>query len=248
VGSTLALAGLLSATFAVREPTVVNVLLAFLVPLLAGAAVGWLNGSAVSNLRVAPFIVTLGTMTIVRGITYIYTNAQPITGVLPWYTQFGEGYLGPIPIPVITFFVVVLVALLVQEFTRFGRYVYAVGGNPEAARASGVPVKLIVLSVYVICGALAGLSAIILTGRLHAAQSVAGTGYELNAIAAVVIGGTSFSGGKGSVHRTVVGALIIGVLLNGLNLLNVTSYIQQILIGSIVVGAVWVDERLTRRS
>ncbi len=241
VGSTFALAGLLSATFAVRDPSPFNVILAFLLPLLAGGFIGMLNGAASGYLRIPPFIVTLGMMTIVRGTAYMYTNAQPIANLPSWYNAFGEGYVGPIPIPVITFLLVVAVASFAQEVTRFGRYTYAVGGNLEAARASGVPVNRIIMIVYIVGGALAGLSAIILTGRLHVAQTIAGTGYELNAIAAAVIGGTSFSGGRGGVQRTLVGALVIGVLLNGLNLLNVTSYIQQILIGVIIVGAVWLD-------
>jgi putative xylitol transport system permease protein len=247
VGATFALAGLVSATFAVMEPSPLTVALAIGAPLAVGAAVGLGNGLAVARLAVAPFVVTLGAMTIVRGLTFMYTDAQPITDIPEWYTALAEGYLWIMPNPVVVFFAVALVAWLVLTRTRGGRYVYAVGGNVEAARAAGVPVKATLIAVYVVCGITAAIGAIILTGRLHAAQAVAGLGYELNAIAAVVIGGTSLFGGKGGVPGTVAGAMVIGVLLNGLNLLNVSSYVQQVLIGVIIVASVFVDERLRSR-
>jgi ribose transport system permease protein len=177
----------------------------------------------------------------------MYTDAQPITNIPDWYTVLAEGYLWIIPNPVVAFFAVAVVAWLVLTRTRGGRYVYAVGGNIDAARAAGVPVQSTLLSVYIVCGITAAIGSIILTGRLHAAQAVAGLGYELNAIAAVVIGGTSLFGGKGGVPGTVAGAMVIGVLLNGLNLLNVSSYVQQVLIGVIIVTSVFVDERLRAR-
>jgi putative xylitol transport system permease protein len=247
VGATFALAGLVSATFAVMEPTPFSMALALVVPLAVGAVVGLGNGLAVARLRIAPFVVTLGAMTIVRGLTFMYTDAQPITNIPDWYTVLAEGYLWIIPNPVVAFFAVAVVAWLVLTRTRGGRYVYAVGGNIDAARAAGVPVQSTLLSVYIVCGITAAIGSIILTGRLHAAQAVAGLGYELNAIAAVVIGGTSLFGGKGGVPGTVAGAMVIGVLLNGLNLLNVSSYVQQVLIGVIIVTSVFVDERLRAR-
>ena len=215
--------------------------------MLIGAAVGLGNGLAVARLGIAPFVVTLGALTIVRGLTFMYTDAQPITDIPEWYTALAEGYLWFMPNPVVVFFAVALIAWIVLTRTRGGRYVYAVGGNVEAARAAGVPVRTTLTAVYVICGVTAAIGSIILTGRLHAAQAVAGLGYELNAIAAVVIGGTSLFGGKGGVTGTVAGAMVIGVLLNGLNLLNVSSYVQQVLIGLIIVASVFVDERLRSR-
>lgn len=248
VGSILAIAGILSAEFATEAAGPIPILLAFGVPLLIGAAAGLFNGFGVAVLGVTPFVVTLGTLSIYRGVTLLYTDAQPVVGVESWYAAVGQGYIGPVPTPVVIFFALAALAALVLRTTRFGRYVYAVGGNLEAARAAAVPVHKVLVGVYVIAGACAGLAAIILTARLTVAQATAGVGLELTAIAAVVIGGTSLFGGKGGVGGTVIGALILAVLVNGLNVMNISSYIQQIVIGAILIAAVWFDERLRGRT
>jgi ribose transport system permease protein len=247
VGSIFALTGVLSATIAKMEPNAITVGGAVFVPLIVGGLCGALNGVLVAKADIAPFIVTLGTMYGFRGITYIYTNAQPIADVQPWYRDLGSGYLGLIPYPVITFLVLGCLAWFITTKTRFGYYIYAVGGNREAARASAIQDRSVLFWTYVIQGVLVGIAAIILTSRLNAAQATAGFGYELNAIAAALVGGASFVGGVGTIPGSIVGTLIIGVLLNGLNLLDVGSYYQQLAIGSIIVAAVWWGKKIQER-
>jgi ribose/xylose/arabinose/galactoside ABC-type transport system permease subunit len=246
VGSLLALAGLASGLLAQRDPTATSVVLALAAPLLVGVAGGALNGSLVAFTRVSPLIVTLGTLTAYRGLAVWY-RVDPIYDLQPWYRELGRFELGPLPLPALVFLGVAGAASLALSRTRFGRQVYAVGGNPEAARAAGIPVARVRLCVYLISGLCAGLAALVFTARLGAAQSIAGQGFELQAIAAVVVGGTSLFGGRGRVHHTVVGTLLIGVLFNGLVLLNVPSPIQQMAIGAIIVGAVWLDGALQGR-
>jgi len=248
VGSTMAIAGLASATYAVNDPTPMNIALAFLLPLVVGTVVGIANGIGVGVLRVPAFVVTLGTLTSIRGLAYLYTNSQPIVGIQPWFTVLGEGSILSIPVPVVVFLTFASLGAAVLRFTRFGLYVYAVGGNPTSARLSGLPVRGILISVYAISGLSAALAAMILNGRLHVAQSVAGLGVELTVITAVVIGGTSLFGGRGSVGGSVLGVLLLSVILNGLNLLNISSFIQQIVVGLVLVVSVWLDDRMRPRS
>jgi len=251
VGSLLAFAGLVAAAvakggmqdrFTVGEGAVgYGWELAALAAIAVGLVGGWLQGVAITRLKVPPFVVTLGGMSVFRGAALLFAAGGPISGFQPDFTWWGQGRIGPVPVPVIVFLVAAVIAHIVLRYTRYGRKVYAVGGNPEAARLAGLNVNRIILSVYVIMGFFAGLGAFVLAARLNSAEAVAGTGYELTVIASVVIGGTSLFGGVGSVFGTVVGALLIGVLLNGLVLMNVSSYIQQIIIGVIIVLAVAFD-------
>jgi ribose/xylose/arabinose/galactoside ABC-type transport system permease subunit len=215
--------------------------LALLAALAVGLAGGFLQGFAITRLKVPPFVVTLGGMSAFRGAALLVAGGGPISGFPTDYTWWGQGKIGPVPIPVIIFLAFAVLAHVVLRYTRYGRKVYAVGGNPEAARLSGLNVRRITLSVYVIMGFFAGLGAFVLSARLNSAEAVAGTGYELTVIASVVIGGTSLFGGTGSIFGTVIGTILIGVLLNGLVLMNVSSYIQQIIIGIIIVLAVAFD-------
>ena len=186
-------------------------------------------------------MVTLGGMSVFRGAALLLSGGGPISGFDENFRFWGQGRVAGVPTPVLIFLGFAILAHVVLRYTRFGRQVYAVGGNPEAARLSGLKVGRVLMSVYVIMGFFAGLGGFVLAARLNSAEAVAGMGYELTVIASVVIGGTSLFGGIGTVFGTVIGAVLIGVLLNGLLLLNVSSYIQQIIIGLIVVLAVAFD-------
>jgi ribose/xylose/arabinose/galactoside ABC-type transport system permease subunit len=187
-------------------------------------------------------VVTLGGMSAFRGAALLFAAGGPISGFEPGFVWMGQGRIfGQVPVPVIIFLAFAVLAHIVLRYTRYGRQVYAVGGNPEAARLSGLNVRAVTTSVYVIMGFFAGLGSFVLAARLNSAEAVAGTGYELTVIASVVIGGTSLFGGVGTIFGTVIGTILIGVLLNGLVLMNVSSYIQQIIIGIIIVLAVAFD-------
>ena len=258
VGSLVALAGLVGAyvakgglddRFAVGAGVGAGnpVILAFLAAVAVGMACGALQGWAVTRLRVPPFVVTLGGLTAFRGAALLFSGGGPISGFSADYNWWGQGRIGSIPVPVIVFFVAAVLAHVVLRHTRYGLHVYAVGGNARSAEANGVPVRLVTWSVYVIVGFMCGLASFLLSARLSSAEAVAGLGLELDVIAAVVIGGTSLFGGVGSIFGTVVGALLIGVLRNGLVLMNVSSFIQQILIGLILVAAVAFDQYAAAR-
>ena len=208
---------------------------------LVGLAAGLLQGIAITTLDVPPFVVTLGGLTAFRGAALLYSGGGPISSFDADYRFWGQGKLGPVPVPVIVFLVAALLCHIVLRHTRYGRHVYAIGGNAEAARLSGLNVKALTLSVYLIVGLFAGVAGFVLSSRLNSSEAVAGVGYELTVIASVVIGGTSLFGGLGGVLGTVVGAVLIGVLINGLVLMNVSPYIQQIIIGVIIVLAVAFD-------
>ena len=251
VGSLLAFAGLVAAAVAKGGMqdrfTVGDEAIGYGWPLAALAAIaigligGSLQGIAITRLKVPPFVVTLGGMSVFRGAALLFAAGGPISGFQPDFTWWGQGKIFSVPVPVIIFLVLAAIAHIVLRYTRYGRRVYAVGGNPEAARLAGLNVNGIICSVYIIMGFFAGLGAFVLAGRLNSAEAVAGTGYELTVIASVVIGGTSLFGGAGSIFGTVIGTILIGVLLNGLVLMNVSSYIQQIIIGVIIVLAVAFD-------
>ena len=215
--------------------------LAALAAIVVGLLCGFVQGVAVTRLKVPPFVVTLGGMSAFRGAALLFSGGGPISGFEPSFTWWGQGKIGPVPVPVIIFLVFAVLAHITLRHTRYGRQVYAVGGNPEAARLSGLNVNRVLTSVYVISGFFCGLAAFVLAARLNSAEAVAGTGYELTVIASVVIGGTSLFGGSGTILGTVVGSILIGVLLNGLILMDVSSYIQQIIIGIIIVLAVSFD-------
>ena len=215
--------------------------LAALAAIVVGLLCGYVQGVAVTRLKVPPFVVTLGGMSAFRGAALLFSGGGPISGFEPSFTWWGQGKIGPMPVPVIIFLAFAVLAHITLRYTRYGRQVYAVGGNPEAARLSGLNVNRILTSVYVISGFFCGLASFVLAARLNSAEAVAGTGYELTVIASVVIGGTSLFGGSGTILGTVVGTILIGVLLNGLILMDVSSYIQQIIIGIIIVLAVAFD-------
>jgi inositol transport system permease protein len=215
--------------------------LAALAAVAVGLAGGWLQGQAITRFKVPPFVVTLGGMSVFRGAALLFAGGGPISGFDPKYVWWGQGKIGPVPVPVIIFVAFAIFAHIALRYARYGRQVYAVGGNPEAARLAGLNVLRVISSVYVIMGFFAGLGGFVLSARLNSAEAVAGTGYELTVIASVVIGGTSLFGGVGTIFGTVIGTILIGVLLNGLVLLEVSPYIQQIIIGVIIVLAVAFD-------
>ncbi len=216
-------------------------LVALATAMAVGTLVGYLQGKAVTFLSVPPFIVTLGGMTVWRGATLILNDGSPISGFGAAYRWWGDGSIAGIPVPIVLFGLIAAAGWVTERYTRYGRYIYAVGGNPEAARLNGLDVAAIITSVYVVVGALSGLAGFLLSARLGAAEAVGGIGYELRVIASVVIGGTSLAGGRGGVGGTVIGALLIGVLTNGLVIMHVSSYWQQVVIGLIIVAAVAFD-------
>jgi inositol transport system permease protein len=207
-----------------------------------GLSGGFVQGMAITRLKVPPFVVTLGGLSVFRGLALMISASGPISGFDAAYRWWGQGRIGPVPVPVVIFLVTAAIAFVVLRYTRYGRQIYAVGGNREAARLSGVNVRRVLLSVYVIIGFLAGLAGFVLSARLNSSEAVAGTGYELTVIASVVIGGTSLFGGVGTIFGTVVGSILIGVLINGLVLMNVNPYVQQITIGLILVAVVAFDQ------
>lgn len=215
---------------------------AILAGLAVGALLGLINGVAITRFRVPPFVATLAMLTMARGMTMLWTKGFPITGLGGAFGFLGTGWFLGIPMPVWISAVVVAVFAVVTTRTRFGRYVYAIGGNEKAARLSGLNIDKIKNYVYVLAGVLAAVGGLLVTARLDSAQPNAGMGYELDSIAAVVIGGTSLSGGTGSVIGTVQGALIIGVLNNGLVLLNVSPFWQQVIKGFVILLAVAIDK------
>jgi ribose transport system permease protein len=244
VGSILALGGLVVAD-ALHAGVAMPV--AIIIGLLAGLLAGCVNGVLITFGKLPPFIATLGTMSAIRGLALMYKDGSPISGFSDGFRSLATGGIVGIPAPVITMLIVFVVAHFVLTRTKVGRYAYAIGGNEEGALLSGINVKFHKIVVYGISGLLSALSAVLLTARLNSAQPIAATGYELDAIAAAVIGGTSLLGGEGTLLGTLIGALIMGVLRNGLNLLNVSSYLQQVAIGSVIIIAVFVDMALKRR-
>ena len=242
VGSTLAIT---SAVFAGLLQSGMNTLLAIIIAIVLGLFLGLVNGLLITKGKLAPFIVTLATMTIYRGLTLVYTEGRPIAGPKDnFFFQFlGKGVFLGIPFPVILFAIVFLILWVILNKTPFGREVYAVGGNYKASYISGINTDKVMIWVYVISALMAVLSGLVLTSRLNSAQPTAGTAYEMDAIAAVVLGGTSMSGGAGSLTGTLLGILILGVLNNGLNLLGVSSFYQQIVKGIVILVAVLIDRK-----
>lgn len=240
VGSILAIAGALAASVVKTNG---NVLLAIIVAVIVGGAIGLINGLLVSKGKVQAFIVTLASMTILRGVTYVFTNGTPISGLNNAFSAIGNKKMGVLPVPVLIMAVAVLIAYYLLSQTKFGRYLYALGGNEDSARLSGINTDKIKTWVYVVSGIAAAISGVIITSRIGSASPNAGSGFELDAIAAVVIGGTSLSGGEGSVVGTIIGALIIGVLNNGLNLMNVSPFYQSIVKGLVILIAVLLDKK-----
>ncbi|HKR47541.1 MAG TPA: ribose ABC transporter permease [Paraburkholderia sp.] len=239
-GSVLALSSVIIATLlSAGTPAVV----ATLAGLVAGGLMGFANGLVISKGKVAPFIATLGSMTVLRGLALVVSNGSPISSFSSdFFSLLGGGYVASlVPIPVVLMLVMFGVFWVLLRKTVFGRHIYATGGNAESAKLSGVKVDRIQLWVYTIAGVMSALAGVVLTSRLNSAQPTAGTGYELDAIAAVVLGGTSLTGGRGWIFGTLVGALLIGVLNNGLNLLDVSSFYQQVIKGIVILLAVLID-------
>ena len=244
VGSIVAVSGVVLAGVlhsGIPEP------LAILVGLGIGSLCGLINGLLISYGRLPPFIATLGMMSVARGAALFYTEGRPISGFSPELRFLATGELARIPAPVIIMVALYVAAHFVLKRTKLGRYAYAIGGNEEAANLSGINTKLVKTGIYGVSGLLSGLAAVILTARLNSAQPIAGMMYELDAIAAVVIGGTSLMGGEGKISGTLIGAFIMGILRNGLNLLGISSFTQQIVIGSVIICAVLVDMALRKR-
>ena len=215
---------------------------AVLAAIIVGGLLGLFNGFVITAFKVQPFVATLAMLTIARGITMLYTGGHPISNLGPGFAYIGTGNFIGIPVPVWIAVIVVLLAVFITQKTKLGRYIYAIGGNETAAKFSGIRINKVKLIVYSIGAALAALGGVIVTSRLDSAQPNAGISYELDAIAAVVIGGTSLNGGKGTVWGTVIGAVIIGVLNNGLVLLDVSPFWQQVVKGGVILLAVIIDK------
>lgn len=243
VGSVLAFGGVVAASLASSAfgGKVHPLFISLGAALLAGTALGGFTGAVVSKWKVAPFVVSLGMMSIARGITYIYTDGMPVPRIDENFLVIGKGSFLGVPMPVVIFAAVFAVSWAALYRTRYGRYIYAVGGSEKSARISGINTRLVVFSVYVISGLLSALAGAVLTARTTAGLPQAGGAYELDAVAAVVIGGTSLSGGQGSLVGTLFGVLIIGLMNNGLDLLGVSSYYQQVVKGLIIIAAVLLD-------
>ncbi len=242
VGSIAGLASVVAATVMLTHGFVPGVVAGLAAGLVAGAV----NGLLIARVGLAPFIVTLGTLTLFRGAALVYTSGQPIYSIPAGFRSVFAGSIGPIPTPVIIAIVVAVIFDFVLRRTSFGEHIIAIGGNEEAARLCGVAVGPVKALVYVIAGALAALGGFVLVARIGAAEPIGGTGYELDAIAATVIGGTSLFGGVGTIGGTIVGALILGGLRNGLTLLNVQSFWQQVASGIVIIIAVSIDKLIRR--
>ena len=224
-----------------------TVLGALVAAVVIGLLLGYFNGWVITRFHIPPFVATLAMLTIARGLTMLYTQGHPISNLGSSFAFLGTGWILGIPVPVYIATAVVVAATFITKKTKLGRYIYAIGGNEQAAKLSGIPINQVKIKVYAIAGALAALGGIIVASRLDSAQPNAGLSYELDAIAAVVIGGTSLSGGKGTIWGTVMGAIIIGVLNNGLVLLNVSPFWQQVVKGSVILIAVAIDKAFEKR-
>jgi ribose/xylose/arabinose/galactoside ABC-type transport system permease subunit len=215
-----------------------------LVGLAIGGLLGLVNGVIITRLKVPPFVATLGMMTIARGLALTYTEGRPITGLPDSFRTIGTGSVGPVPVPILVAALVFLLCAIMLRWTSLGKYIYAIGNNPVAARYAGIAVDRTITLVYVLAGALSALAGMILVARLDSAQPTVGLAYEFDAIAAVVVGGTSFAGGEGGVGGTLLGVLIIAVLNNGLNLLNISSFYQPVVSGIVIAVALLLHRAL----
>ncbi len=247
VGSTMALASCIAAAYATTS-TAIPLPAALALGCLAGIAVGLINGVVVSYLGVVPFIATLGMQYAVRGVALVYTSGRPINALTSAYTNIGKAYVGFVPVPVILFVIIALIAWFFLAKTQFGRYIYAIGGNEQAALVSGLRVKRIKCAAYVINGLTAALAGIILSARVAVGSPTAGETYDLLAITAVVVGGTSNQGGTGGIFPSIIGVFIVTVLNNGMDLLGVSGYYQKIVTGVVVLLAVIIDRNNVNRN
>ena len=246
VGSTVGISGMVLAAMILGGQ---NIYLAILVVLLLGALIGLVNGILVTKLGMAYFIATLGTMSILRGMIYVYTKGIPLYGLkYPEIQFFGQGYIGPVPVPIILTLLLLAVSCYLFYKTRFGRYTVSIGSNEDAARLVGIHVDKIKILVFVLSGVFCAVAGIILASRSEAAVPTAGNAYEMDAIAATVIGGTSMSGGKGNMLGTALGAILMATIKNGLSLLNVNTFWHQVVVGLFILFAVALDGFATKRA
>ena len=234
VGSVLALSVTLGASLMKQGQPVA---LAVLIALGCGTLLGIINGLMITRAKIPPFIATLGMLTVARGLTLMYTQGQPITGLPPTFRWIGTGLIGPIPVPIVLTLLVFAAGIIFLSRTRYGAQIYLMGDNPTAAKLAGVPTERLTVLVYALSGFCAALAGLVLVARLDSAQPIIGQGYEFNAIAAVVVGGTSFAGGEGGLGGTLLGALLIETLNNGLNLLNVSPLWEQVVKGVVIALA-----------
>lgn len=241
VGSILAFSGIIAAGL-LRDSQLPHLVI-IIIAIVVGGCLGLYNGYFIAYWNAAPFVVTLSMMTIARGMTYVYSDGRPISNLPESYLVIGKGSFLGLPIPFFILMVVFVLTSIMLSKLKFGRYVYAVGGNENAAMVSGINVRRIKMFVYVLSGVACGIAAVILTARVSAGLPTAGESYELDAIAATVIGGTSLSGGRGRLWGTIVGAILLGIVNNGLDLLNVSSFYQQIVKGLIILGAILIDSK-----
>lgn len=239
VGSIIALSGCISAGYVARYNLPLPI--ALLMGLLVGLLVGMFNGAVISKTTIPAFIVTLATMNIAKGLAYVYTGGSPVRVVTKEWQFLGAGYVGIFPTPVVILVIVLIITAIIMNKTKMGRHMYAVGGNQQAAEFSGIKVEKVKFFVHAFSGLMAGLAGIVLASRMYSGQPTAGDGAEMDAIAAVVVGGTSMAGGSGKIGGTIIGGLIIGVLNNGLNLLNVNSFWQYVVKGVVILLAVFLD-------
>ncbi len=246
VGSVIAMSGCVAAGCVSRYNLPLAV--ALLCGVLVGLVVGMFNGYVISSTTIPPFIVTLATMNIAKGLAYVYTGGSPVRVVTKEWQFVGAGYIGPVPTPVVILVIVLIVTALIMNKTKLGRHLYAVGGNAQAAEFSGISVAKVKFLVHTYSGIMAGLAGIVLASRMYSGQPTAGDGAEMDAIAAVVVGGTSMAGGSGKIGGTIIGGLIIGVLNNGLNLMNVNSFWQYVVKGCVILLAVYVDYIRNKKS
>lgn len=250
VGATVAVAAVIGSSLAqvgsTRFPPM-PVFVSIIAALAVGAVVGGIVGGLVAKFKIAPFIATLGMMTAARGVALIYTDGRPVSNLAPGYNFLGQGSILGIPVPIFLFALIAGITWVLLQRTRFGRHVYAIGGNEQAARVSGINISRVQFLIYTYIGVLAALAGIILSARIGSGNPTLGTGIELDAITATVIGGTSFNGGVGTVWGTVVGSLIIASINNGLDLMNVSPFAQMVVKGVIIVLAIIIDEFKNRR-
>jgi len=239
VGSIISIVGIISAYSMVDGG--LHPVLAIIIGIVVAIVIGIVNGVLVTKTKLSPLIATLATMTIVKGLAFIISGGLPIFGFPSWFAVIGQGYIGPIPIPVIIMVIVFLIGSFILNRTYYGRYIYAIGGNEEAARLSGLNINKLKLLVYSLCGFFTGIAGIIMLARINSGQPVAGIGFEFDVLTAVVLGGVSISGGAGKLSGVLTGVLIMGVLNNGLILMNIGEYYQLVIKGVVLLVAVGLD-------
>lgn len=245
MGSMVSFASILSATLVASGKFPVWIVVALCI--LAGAGLGCANGIIINRTGIWPFIVTLATSLVIGGLAYSISGGTPVRVLNESFNRLGTGFVGPISLPIFYMFVLLAICYILLHKTRFGRHVYAIGGNPEAARFSGINALLVSVICYVIAGMMASFTGVFLTARMYTGQPTLGASMVNDAIASTVVGGTSMAGGKGRIVGTLIGAMLIGVISNGMNLLGLSSYLQDIAKGLIILGAVYIDSVSTKK-